>query len=97
MHEQRSVLATLAIVIGVAMVAAIVLGIGGGIVHGWKGQVAMLILTSIPVCTLGTGLAVISLIWRKENKKLAQAALWLNGLVAFFGFPLMIYWVLVLA
>lgn len=96
-HIDRKIhsgLAALSLVIGAGMTLAILLGMVGGKVHNWKAGVGMLIMLSIPICTLGTALAIVSLIWRKENKKLAQAGLWLNGLLAFFGFPLMIYWLL---
>ena len=42
----------------------------------------------------GTGLAIISLVWRKENRTLGQYALWLNGMLAFFSFPVMVFWLL---
>lgn len=95
-NERRkpSALATLSLVIGAGMALAILVGMVGGEVHKWKAGVGLLIMVSIPICTLGTGLAIASLVWRKENKKLAQAGLWLNGMLAFFGFPLMIYWLL---
>lgn len=96
-HHQPSIFSSLAIAIGVGMALAILAGMIGGKVHGWRGGVAMLILLGIPTCAVGTAMAIIALVWRKENPKLGQAALWLNGMIAFFGFPLMIYWVLALA
>jgi uncharacterized membrane protein YadS len=88
------VLAVLSWLLGVAMVLAILIGMALGKAMGWKGQVGLLILAGVPLCTLGTSLAIASLIWRKEDKRFAQGALWLNGLVAFFAFPLMLYWLL---
>lgn len=93
-QQHRSLLAGLALLIGIAMALAILVGMIGGKVHGWKPEVGLLIVISIPVCALGTGLAMASLVWRKESKHIGQAALWLNGMIAFFGFPLLIYWLL---
>ncbi|GEM_PF-6803907 len=92
--QHAPVLAVLSWMFGIAMVLAIVVGMSLGKVMGWKGQVGVLILSAVPVCTVGTGLAIASLIWRKEDKRVVQGALWLNGLVGFFAFPIMIYWLL---
>ncbi len=91
---QASVLSGISLLIGLGMALAILAGMIGGKVHGWKGGVSMLILWSVPVCTIGTALALASLVWRSENKHLAQIALWVNGMVAFFAFPLLVYWLL---
>ena len=88
------VLAVLSWLLGIAMVVAILVGMLLGKAMGWKGQVGLLILSGVPFCTLATGLAIASLIWRKEDKRVAQGALWFNGLVAFFAFPVMLYWLL---
>lgn len=93
-QQNRSVLSILALIIGIAMALAIIVGMVGGKIHGWKPQVGMLILISIPVCALATGLAMISLVWRRENKHIGQAALWINGMITFFGVPLLVYWLL---
>lgn len=95
--QHAPVLAVFSWLIGIAMVLAIIAGMGLGKVLGWKGQIGILILFSVPVCTLGTGLAIASLIWRKEDKRIVQGALWLNGLVGFFAFPTAIYWLLAMA
>lgn len=92
--QHPPVLTLLSWLIGVAMALAIVIGMGAGKVMHWKGAIGLLILAAVPVCTLGTGLAIASLIWRKENKRFVQGALWLNGLLAFFAFPILIYWLL---
>ena len=89
-------LATLSWLVGIAMVLAIIAGMGMGKAMGWKGQIGVLILMSAPVCTLGTGLAIASLIWRREDKRVVQGALWLNGLLGLFCFPIAIYWLLVM-
>ena len=90
----RSLVGGASLAIGVVMALAIAVGMVGGLVHNWKGPVATLILIAIPVCAISTGLALISLVWRKENKNIGQAALWLNGMLAFFGLPLMMWWLL---
>ena len=92
--EQKPVFAVLSLATGIGMAFAMAVGITGGLVHGWKGQVAMLILATIIICAGGTSLAIISLVWRKENRTLGQYALWLNGMLAFFGFPVMVFWLL---
>src|SRR5512133_2558121 len=86
-RHDRSVLSGLSLLIGIAMVLSILTGIAGGLAHVWRGQVAVLILMAVPVCSLGTGLAIASLVWRKESHNIGQAGLWLNGLLAFFAFP----------
>lgn len=91
----RSILAALALLAGLGMTLAIAIGMIGGMFHPWKAQVGLLIMASIPVCTIATGLAIASLIWRKENKSLAQSALWLNGMLAFFAFPIAISWLVI--
>ncbi len=92
--EHAPVLAVLSWAIGVLMVLAVLIGALSGKLGGWKGQIGVLIVAAIPVCALGTGLAVASLIWRKEDKRVVQGALWLNGMVTFFAFPAMVYWLL---
>ena len=92
--QQAPIFATTGLIIGVAMLLAIFGGMVGGKVYGWKAEIGMLILSAIPICALGTGLAMIALVMRQESKSLAQAALWLNGMIAFFGFPLMVYWLI---
>lgn len=90
------VFALLSWAIGIGMLITLILGMGVGRVMGWKGQIGLLILSAVPVCTVGTGFAIASLIWRRENKHIVQGALWLNGLLAFFAFPLLCYWLLAL-
>lgn len=92
--QHKPFLATLSWLIGIGMILTIVVGMGLGKVMGWKGQIGILILFSVPICTFGTGLAIASLIWRKEDKRVVQGALWLNGLLGFFAFPIAIYWLL---
>jgi uncharacterized membrane protein YadS len=93
-RHHAPVLAVLSWLIGIAMVLAIIIGMSLGKVMGWKGQVGVLILSAVPVCTVGTVLAIASLIWRKEDKRVVQGALWLNGLLGFFAFPILVYWLL---
>ncbi len=88
------VFAALSLIVAVATLVTLAVGIVGGLMHGWAGQVAMLILVSIPVCTIGTALAIISLVWRHESRSLGQAGLWLNGMTAFFGVPMVVFWLL---
>ena len=95
--EHRPVFAAIGLAIGLAMFLAILGGMVGGKVHGWKAEIGMLIFLAIPICAIGTGLAMISLVMRRESKSLAQAALWLNGMITFFGFPLMVYWLISIA
>lgn len=92
--HQSPVLAVLSWTLGIAMVLAIIIGMSLGRVMDWKGQVGVLIISAVPVCTVGTGLAIASLIWRKEDKRVVQGAMWLNGLLGFFAFPILVYWLL---
>jgi hypothetical protein len=92
--EHRPVLAALSLLIGMSMALIVVVGMVAGKSQGWKGGVGMLILACVPVCTVATAMAIISLVWRRENKSVAQYALWLNSLLGFFAFPLMVYWLL---
>lgn len=92
--EHRPVLAVLSWMIGIAVILAIIIGAISGKVMGWKGQIGFLIVMAMPICTLGTALAIASLIWRKEDKHVVQGAMWLNGMVAFFAFPAIVYWLL---
>lgn len=92
--QHRPVFASTGLAIGGAMLLAILGGMVGGVIQGWKAEIGMLIFMAIPICALGTALAMISLVTRRENKTLAQTALWLNGMITFFGFPLMVYWLI---
>ena len=94
MAQHRPVLAALSLLIGVLMALIVLGGMIAGKAQGWKGGVGMLILACVPVCTVATAMAIISLVWRQENKSVAQYSLWLNGLLGFFAFPLMVYWLL---
>jgi hypothetical protein len=87
-------LAVLSLLVSFSMFVAMFIGITVGVFHPWKGAVAMLILAAVPVCTFGTALALIALIWRKESKPLCQYALWTNGLLGFFSFPILCFWVI---
>lgn len=92
--QHRPVLAALSLLMGMTMSLAVLVGMIAGKAHGWKGGVGMLILTCVPWCGAATALAIISLVYRKESKAVAQYALWLNGLLGFFAFPLMVYWLI---
>ena len=92
--HSAAVLASLSLLIGVLSFMAM----AGGMIHGTlqntRGAVATMMLMMVPVCTLGMMLAIIALIWRNENKRLAQAGLWINAMLAFAAFPVMTMWLL---
>lgn len=90
----RPVLTVLSLLIGAGMLVAMVVGMIAGLVEGWKGGVGMLILSAIPVCAVATLLALVALIWRRESKPLAQVSLWINGMLGFFAFPILVFWLI---
>ena len=93
-HKTSSVLSGLSLAIGILTLLTILVVMISGAISGARGSVATTLLMVVPTCALGTALAIIALVWRQEDKRLGTAGLWLNGLMAFLAFPVMVLWLL---
>ena len=93
-HKTHSVFSTLSLVVGILTLLVILTLMISGAVNGQRGSVATSLLVVVPVCSLGVALAIFALVWRQEDKRLGTAGLWLNGLMAFLAFPVMVLWLL---
>ncbi len=85
----RPVFATLSILIAIAIALTWLISL----IAVWGGAspagAGVALLLTIPAGAVGAGIAILTLMFRGENKKIVQYGLWLNGLLGFFAFPLM--------
>lgn len=85
----RPVFATFSILIAIAIALTWLISL----VAVWQGAspagAGIALLLTIPAGAIGAGLAIVALMFRGENKRIVQYGLWLNGLLGFFAFPLM--------
>ena len=85
----RPVLATFSILIAAAVALTWVISL----IAVWRGVPpagsGLAILLTVPAGAVGSGIAILALMYRGENKHIVQYGLWTNGLLGFFAFPLM--------
>lgn len=76
----------IAVVVAITWIASIVSSHLGAA----PATAGMVLLGTIPLALAGTALSMLSLMFRNENKHFVQYGLWINGLFAFFAFPVMV-------